>query len=83
METNSPKKSKRKNGFSVKRGVVPPSSQVLIFHVDQWEKLIEHACRNRPLCNGAKYAFVKQLGGAGDGGRDVEARLVPALSEHQ
>ncbi|MCW4649624.1 hypothetical protein [Pseudomonas aeruginosa] len=83
METNPPHKPKRKNGFAVKRGVIPPSSQVLLFHADQWEKLIEDACRNRPLGGGTKYVFVKQLGGAGDGGRDVEARLVPALSEHQ
>lgn len=48
---------------------------------DQWEKLIEVACLNRPLDGGGKYAFVKQLGGAGDGGRDVEARLVPDLRE--
>lgn len=83
METKPPKKSKRKNGFAVKRGVIPPSSQVLLIHDDQWEKLIEDACRNRPLDGGAKYVFVKQLGGAGDGGRDIEARLIPALSEKQ
>lgn len=85
METNSAQKpkSKRKNRFAVKRGVVPPSSQVLLFHADQWEKLIEEACRNRPLGGGEKYVFVKQLGGAGDGGRDVEARLVDDLSERQ
>ncbi|WP_090430550.1 ABC-three component system protein [Ectopseudomonas guguanensis] len=83
METNPPQKQKRKNGFAVKRGVIPPSSQVLLFHADQWEKFIENACRNRPIGDGAQYVFVKQLGGAGDGGRDVEARLVPALSQRQ
>lgn len=83
METKPQKKSTRKNGFTVKRGVIPPSSQVLLIHADQWEKLIEDACRNRPLGGGAKYVFVKQLGGAGDGGRDIEARLIPALSEKQ
>ena len=70
----------RKNRFEVKRGVVPPSSLVLHFSPDQWEKFIEEACRQRPLRNGESYAVVKQLGGAGDGGRDVEARLVPALT---
>ncbi|WP_298018415.1 ABC-three component system protein [uncultured Castellaniella sp.] len=49
------------------------------FSPDQWEKFIEAACRLRPLEGGAGYVFVKQLGGAGDGGRDVEARLVTDL----
>ncbi|MCD4504505.1 hypothetical protein LQR30_10340 [Chromobacterium piscinae] len=83
MGANSTKKSMRKNRFTVKRGVIPPSSQVLLFHSDQWEKLVEVACLNRPLNGGKRYAFVKQLGGAGDGGRDVEARLIPALLKGQ
>ena len=83
MGANPNQKPARKNRFAVKRGVIPPSSQVLLFHPDQWEKLVEAACLNRPLGNGAKYAFVKQLGGAGDGGRDVEARLVPNLLKGQ
>lgn len=83
MGANPTHKPARKNRFAVKRGVIPPSSQVLLFHSDQWEKLVEIACLNRPLDGGRKYAFVKQLGGAGDGGRDVEARLVPALLEGQ
>lgn len=73
----------RKNRFEVKRGAVPPSSLVLHFSPDQWEKFIEEASRQRRLPNGALYAAVKQLGGAGDGGRDVEARLVPALTAGQ
>jgi hypothetical protein len=56
---------------------------VLHFSPDQWEKFIEEACRQRPLTSGASYAVVKQLGGAGDGGRDVEARLIPALTAGQ
>jgi hypothetical protein len=80
---NANQKPERKNRFAVKRGVIPPSSLVLLFHPDQWEKLVEAACLNRPLDNGTKYAFVKQLGGAGDGGRDVEARLVPNLLKGQ
>ncbi|AOJ25858.1 hypothetical protein WJ12_13920 [Burkholderia seminalis] len=83
MCTNPTQKPVRKSRFSVKRGVIPPSSQILLIHPDQWEKLVEVACRNRPLGGGAKYAFVKHLGGSGDGGRDVEARLVPALSAGQ
>ncbi|MFG5776390.1 ABC-three component system protein [Comamonas sp. J-3] len=73
----------RKNRFEVKRGTVPPSSLVLHFSPDQWEKFIEEACRQRKLSNGGSYAVVKQLGGAGDGGRDVEARLVPTLTAGQ
>lgn len=82
MDTKSTRKV-RKNRFAIKRGVIPPSSQILLIHADQWEKLIEDACRNRPLDVGGKYAFVKQLGGAGDGGRDVEARLTLTLTEDQ
>lgn len=83
MSGNPPQKPARRNRFAVKRGVIPPSSQVLLLHPDQWEKLVEVACLKRPLDGGQKYAFVKQLGGAGDGGRDVEARLIPALTERQ
>lgn len=81
---NQPKKStgKRKNQFVVKRGALPPSAQVLHFSPDQWEQFIEAACLHRPIDDeGAKYAFVKKLGGAGDGGRDIEARLVATLEE--
>ncbi|WP_256943342.1 ABC-three component system protein [Achromobacter xylosoxidans] len=46
---------------------------------DQWEKFIEVACVSRILDEGTKYAVVKQMGGAGDGGRDVEARLEERL----
>lgn len=73
----------RKNRFEVKHGVVPPSSLVLHFSSNQWEKFIEEACRQRPMPNGASYAAVKQLGGAGDGGRDVEARLISTLTAAQ
>lgn len=80
--TNSaatPRKA-RKNRFEVKRGTVPPSSLVQHFSADQWEKFIEEACRHRPLPGGGTYAVVKQLGGAGDGGRDIEARFTSALT---
>ncbi|MHB1188838.1 ABC-three component system protein [Thiobacillus sp.] len=72
---------RRKNQFVVRRGALPPSAQVLHFSPAMWEKFIEAVCHLRPLSGGAKYAFVKKLGGAGDGGRDIEARLVPALEE--
>ena len=84
MATSAPKPRKpRKNSFEVKRGAVPPSALVLHFSPEQWEKFIEEACRLRPLPGGAVYAVVKRLGGAGDGGRDVEARLGSALTSGQ
>ncbi|MFS0756129.1 ABC-three component system protein [Noviherbaspirillum sp. 1P10PC] len=42
---------------------------------DQWEDLILAAARKRDLPGGHHYAVVKRLGGAGDGGRDIEARF--------
>lgn len=83
MKADTSQTRARRNRFAIKRGVVTPSSQVLLFHPDQWEKLVEVACLNRPLGNGQMYSFVKQLGGAGDGGRDVEARLIPTLEQGQ
>lgn len=73
----------RKNRFTAKRGALPPSAQVLHFSPDQWEQFIEGACLLRPLDAGAKYACVKKLGGAGDGGRDIEARMVATLETNQ
>lgn len=81
MGANQAKTSARKNRFAVKNGAIPPSSQVLLFHPDQWEKFVEVACINRPNRNGAMYVYVKQLGGPGDAGRDVEARLTHALTK--
>lgn len=75
MVKNPTQKSARENRFAVKPGVIPPSSRVLLFHPDEWEKRVEVACLNRPLGGDARYAFVKQLDGPGDGARDVEARL--------
>ena len=67
----------------MKRGSAPPSALVLLMNPDQWEKFIEAACVCRIFDDGSTYAMVKQMGGAGDGGRDVEARLVPRLEKHQ
>lgn len=69
----------RKTQLVTKGGVIKPSSQILLFDPDQWEELILAAARMRVLPNGRKYAVVKRLGGAGDGGRDVEARFDQAL----
>jgi len=60
-------------------GVVQPSSQVLLLNPDQWEEFILAAARQRVPSHGARYATIKRLGGAGDGGRDIEARYGPAL----
>lgn len=78
------KRQQRKNQFTVRRGVLPPSAQVQHFSPDQWEKFIEAACALRPLdAYGLRYASVKRLGGSGDGGRDVEARLDNNLLANQ
>jgi len=69
----------RKTQLVTKGGVIQPSSQILLFDPYKWEKLILVASRMRVLPNGRKYAVVKRLGGAGDGGRDVEARFDQAL----
>ncbi|MFD4837295.1 ABC-three component system protein [Achromobacter sp. NPDC058515] len=66
---------KKLNRVAVRHGAVPPSVQVQHFNEDQWEEFIEEACRHRPSGEHI-YCFVKKLGGSGDGGRDVEARLV-------
>jgi len=69
----------RKTQLVAKGGVIQPSSQILLFDPDQWEELILAAARMRNLPSGSRYAIVKRLGGAGDGGRDIEARFGQAL----
>lgn len=69
----------RKTRHVAKGGVIQPSSQVLLLSPDQWEEFILAAARQRGLPSGRNYAVVKRLGGAGDGGRDIEARCGPAL----
>lgn len=69
----------RKNQLVAKGGVIQPSSQILLLNPGQWEELILAAVRMRDLCGEKHYAVVKRLGGAGDGGRDIEARFGHAL----
>lgn len=69
----------RKTQLVAQGGVIQPSSQILLLNPDQWEELILAAARMRPLPGGVPYAGVKRLGGAGDGGRDIEARFDQAL----
>ena len=69
----------RKTKHVAKGGVIQPSSQVLLLNPDQWEEFILACARHRDLPGGGHYAIVKRLGGAGDGGRDIEARYGQAL----
>lgn len=56
----------------------PPSSLVLLLSPDEWESFIEDCCRVLMHQDG-KYKHVQQLGGAGDAGRDIEARYTEQL----
>lgn len=67
-------RSPRKNQLVAKGGVILPSAQVLLLNPDQWEDFILAAARQRIHAGGVRYQEVKRLGGAGDGGRDIEAR---------
>ena len=62
------------NRWAVDTGKFPPSVQIRHFSDDEWEAFIEACC----LLTG-NYVKVKRLGGSGDGGRDIEARLVENL----
>lgn len=62
--------------------VYPPSSLVILFNDKQWESFIEDCCRIN-MGVGKKYAFVQRLGGAGDAGRDIEARYQPELIKNK
>lgn len=65
MTTKTPKKTRQSLG---KIGF-PPASLVQLLEPGDWENFIEDCCRNDK-----KYIFVQRLGGAGDAGRDIEAR---------
>lgn len=72
-------RKRRETQHVAKGGVIQPSSQVLLLNPNQWEEFILAAARKRVLVSGGLYAAVKRLGGAGDGGRDIEARYGTAL----
>jgi|SRR5690348_4702825 len=64
------------NRKTIRLGSFDPAMQIRGFSDKQWEQFIEDACR-RMLDGSVKlYAQVKRIGGSGDGGRDIEARLV-------
>lgn len=69
----------RKNQLVAKGGAIQPSAKILLLNPDQWEEFILAATRQRILPDGGRYEVTKRLGGAGDGGRDIEARFGQAL----
>jgi len=73
----------RSNRLVATGGAIQPSSKILLFTPDQWEEFILAATRRRILPSGSRYATVKRLGGAGDGGRDIEARFGKDLLRDQ
>lgn len=72
-------RTQRKNQLVAKGGVIQPSAKILLLNPDQWEEFILAATRQRSFADGSLYAVTKRLGGAGDGGRDIEARFGQAL----
>ena len=64
----------RQNRFVIESGSFPPSVQITQFTPIEWEEFIETCCRLMTGPGGKTYVRVKRLGGAGDGGRDIEAR---------
>lgn len=60
----------------------PPACLVILFDNKQWESFIEDCCRV-DMGIGKKYSFVQMLGGAGDAGRDIEARYQEELKANE
>ncbi|MAL49172.1 MAG: hypothetical protein CMH18_05380 [Methylophaga sp.] len=60
----------------------PPASLIQLFSADEWESFIEDCCRV-DMGEGKKYQFVQKMGGAGDGGRDIEARYSKELKVNE
>jgi hypothetical protein len=71
-----------KNKQKLSLAKYPPSSLVQLFSAEDWEGFIEDCCRQN-MGEGKKYKFVQKIGGAGDAGRDVEARFTDSLDENQ
>lgn len=64
------------NRKTIRPGSFDPTMQIRSFSDKQWEQFIEDACRRMLDGSVKRYAEVKRIGGSGDGGRDIEARLV-------
>lgn len=60
----------------------PPSSLVQLLSPKDWENFIEDCCRVE-MGEGKRYQFVQRIGGAGDAGRDVEARYTEELKANE
>ena len=72
----------RKTRQSINQAKFPPSSLVQLLEPNEWESFIEDCCRNE-MGAGKRYVFVQRIGGAGDAGRDVEARYKTALLDYE
>lgn len=72
----------KKNSLEIFAGSFPPSTQIKGFNDTQWEEFIETCCL-LDKDNRGPYKSVKRLGSSGDGGRDVEARLIDDLKISQ
>jgi hypothetical protein len=73
----------KRNRFVIESGSFPPSAQITQFTPTEWEEFIETCCDLMTTPAGKTYVRVKRLGGAGDGGRDIEARYTEALAENE
>lgn len=72
------KSARRKTALTIRAGSFPPSVQVQHYSSTEWEEFIEECCDILAELD-QTYARVQRLGGAGDAGRDIEARLVDDL----
>ena len=72
----------RKNKHNISLAKYPPSSLVQLLSSDDWELFIEDCCRVN-MGEGKKYKSVQKIGGAGDAGRDIEARFTITLEKNQ
>lgn len=70
--------SSHKKKQKINHAKYPPSSLVQLLSPEDWENFIEDCCRVE-MGVGKKYRAVQRIGGAGDAGRDVEARYTEDL----
>lgn len=77
----TPKKS-LKIRQSINQAKFPAALLVQLLEAGEWESFIEDCCRNE-MGIGRRYVFVQRIGGAGDAGRDIEARYHATLAENE
>lgn len=68
------KSARRTTALTIRAGSFPPSVQVQHYSPEEWEEFIEECCDIVAELD-RTYVRVQRLGGAGDAGRDIEARL--------